>query len=102
MDETLKRLIRRAWEYGFVAFDKMEEKHSVETFIEKHKKQLKLYNVRRSYTIDEVREIALEYRNTSLYGHSHKLTRSELKNELSKIDKKHNLEYKEGVDYRFE
>ena len=55
--------------------------------------------VMRSYSLDEVREIALEYRNTCMYGHSHKLTRFELQDELRKIDKKHDLDYKEGVDY---
>jgi hypothetical protein len=57
--------------------------------------------VRRSYSLDEVREIALEYRNTCMYGHSHKLTRFELQVELRKIDEKHGLDYKEGVDYNF-
>jgi hypothetical protein len=57
--------------------------------------------VRRSYSLDEVREIALEYRNTCMYGHSHKLTRFELQAELRNIDKKHGLDYKEGVDYNF-
>ena len=55
--------------------------------------------VMRSYSLNEVREIALEYRNTCMYGHSHKLTRFELQDELRKIDKKHDLDYKEGVDY---
>ena len=43
--------------------------------------------------------IALEYRNACMYGHSHKLTRFELQAELRKIDEKHGLDYKEGVDY---
>jgi len=51
--------------------------------------------VRRSYSLDEVREIALEYRNTCMYGHSHKLTRFELQAELRKIDEKHGLDYKD-------
>ncbi len=34
-----------------------------------------------------------------MYGHSHKLTRFELKDELRKIDEKHGLDYKEGIDY---
>jgi hypothetical protein len=56
-------------------------------------------DVRRSYSLDEVREIALEYRNTCMYGHSHKKTRFELQAELRKIDEKHGVDYKEGVDY---
>jgi hypothetical protein len=56
-------------------------------------------DVRRSYSLDEVREIALEYRNTCMYGHSHKMTRFELQAELRKIDEKHGVDYKEGVDY---
>jgi hypothetical protein len=64
-------------------------------------KQLNIPAVRRSYSLDEVREIALEYRNACMYGHSHKLTRFELQDELRKIDEKHGLDYKEGVDYNF-
>lgn len=63
--------------------------------------QLNISAVRRSYSLDEVREIALEYRNACMYGHSHKLTRFELQAELRKIDEKHGLDYKEGVDYNF-
>ena len=61
--------------------------------------QLNIGAVRRSYSLDEVRGIALEYRNACMYGHSHKLTRFELQAELRKIDEKHGLDYKEGVDY---
>lgn len=57
--------------------------------------------VMRSYSLEEVREIALEYRNMCMYGHSHKLTRRELQDELRKLDEKHGLYYKEGVDYIF-
>lgn len=63
--------------------------------------QLNIGAVRRSYSLDEVREIALEYRNACMYGQSHKLTRFELQAELRKIDEKHGLDYKEGVDYNF-
>jgi len=63
--------------------------------------QLNISAVRRSYSLDEVREIALEYRNACMHGHSHKLTRFELQAELRKIDEKHGLDYKEGVDYNF-
>jgi len=56
----------------------------------------------RSYSEEQVREIALEYRNTCMHGHSHKLTRFELQDELRKIDEKHGLNYKEGVDYNFD
>ncbi len=56
-------------------------------------------DVRRSYSLDEVREITLEYRNTCMYGQSHNLTRFELQAELRKIDEKHGLDYKEGIDY---
>ena len=58
-----------------------------------------IQNVRRSYSLDEVRNIALEYRNACMYGHSHKLTRFELQDKLRRIDEKHDLEYKEGIDY---
>ena len=66
---------------------------------ENETKPCTIQNVRRSYSLDEVRNIALEYRNASMYGHSHKLTRFELQDELRRIDKKHDLEYKEGIDY---
>ena len=58
-------------------------------------------DVRRNYSLDEVREIVLEYRNACMYEHSHKLTRFELQAELRKIDEKHGLDYKEGLDYNF-
>lgn len=63
--------------------------------------QLNINTIKQSYSLDEVREIALEYRNACMYGHSHKLTRFELQAELRKIDEKHGLDYKEGVDYNF-
>lgn len=53
----------------------------------------------RTYSLNEVREIALEYRNACLYAHSHNLTRFELQSELIKINQKYNLDYKEGVDF---
>lgn len=62
-------------------------------------KQCTIQNVRRSFSLDEVREITLEYRNACMYGHSHKMTRFELQNELIRIDEKYDLEYKEGIDY---
>jgi hypothetical protein len=62
-------------------------------------KQCTIPSVRRSYSLDEVREIALEYRNACMYGHSHKLTRFELQDKLRRIDETHDLEYKEGIDY---
>ena len=66
---------------------------------ENETKPCTIQNVRRSYSLDEVRNIALEYRNACMYGHSHKLTRFELQDELRRIDEKHDLEYKEGIDY---
>lgn len=53
----------------------------------------------RTYSLNEVREIALEYYNLYLYAESHKLTRFELQSELIKINQKYNLDYKEGVDF---
>ncbi len=72
-----------------------------ENLDEAEKPQLNIGAVRRSYSLDEVRGIALEYRNACMYGHSHKLTRFELQAELRKIDEKHGLDYKEGLDYNF-
>ena len=60
---------------------------------------LSLFGVKRSYSLDEVRNIVLEYSNASMYGHSHKLTRFELQEELRRIDEKYDLQYKEGIDY---
>jgi len=65
-------------------------------------KQLSLNSVGCSYSLQEVREIALELTNASMYGHSHKLTRFELKDKLSEIKTKHGLDYKEGIDYVLE
>ncbi len=67
----------------------------------KETEQCTIPSVRRSYSLDEVREIALEYRNACMYGHSHKLTRFELQDKLRRINEKHDLEYKEGIDYTF-
>ena len=66
---------------------------------ENQNKPSTMQNVSRSFSLDEVRNIALEYRNACMYGHSHKLTRFELQDKLKIVDEKNDLEYKEGIDY---
>jgi hypothetical protein len=73
-----------------------------ETYKIAFKQALNLNSVGKSYSLQEVREIALTFKNESLYALSHNLTRNELKNNLDKIYTKHDLHYKEGIDYVLE
>lgn len=100
------KICKEMWGQGTLSHENIYEneimyKEELENLNESETPQLNIGVVRRSYSLDEVREIALEYRNACMYGHSHKLTRFELQAELRKIDEKHGLDYKEGFDYNF-
>ncbi|WP_218598331.1 hypothetical protein [Polaribacter sp. NJDZ03] len=81
-----------------IGYNNDEIKENIRLSKEGLNKAFSLNVVVASYSIDQVREIALELTNAAMYGHSHKLTRFELQDKLSEIKNKHGLDYKKGVD----